>query len=85
MLCLLLLPFRLIAALVFGVLMLPFLIIRTILKLLAAILLLPLLLLFGFAVLLIGGAALLIPLIPILMLGLLCWAILRWGSRAAPI
>jgi len=66
--CLLTLPFRLL----FGILFLPFLLLRFFLKLVAAIVLLPLFLFVGFILLLVGGVALLFavlaPLIPLALL-----------------
>ena len=78
MLWLLLLPLRLAFGLVFGVLLLPFFIVRVVLKLAVGLLLLPIVLLAVLVGLLVAGTlsfAVLIPLAPLFVVLLLAWAL----------
>ena len=97
MIWLLLLPFRLLLGVVFGLLALPlvilllpfalllwlpFAILRFTLKLALGILVLPIV---GIAMILglvVGGIALLVPLIPLLALGFVAWAVWRMTTRS---
>ena len=95
MIWLLLLPFRLLFGVVFGLvalpfvilllplallLWLPFAILRFTLKLAFAILVLPIVAIATIVGLLVGGVALLIPLIPLLALAFVAWAVWRMMS-----
>jgi hypothetical protein len=95
MLWLVLLPFRLLFAVVFGLvalpvalvilpfallLWLPFLLLKVVFRVAAGLILLPLIIAGGLLGLVLGGvaiAALFIPLVPLLLLALLAWALLR--------
>src|SRR5438034_11692034 len=83
MLWLLTLPFKL----VLGLFLLPFLILRIVLKVLVAIVLLPIVLVVGFLFVVLGGLALvfavLAPLVPFILLALLVAAIVKLASRPA--
>jgi len=93
MIWLLLLPFRLLFGIVFGlmalplvilllpsalVLWLPFAILRLTLKLAFGILVLPIVAI----AILVGGVALLVPLLPLLLLAFVAWAVWRMMSRS---
>jgi len=93
MIWLLLLPFRLLFGVVFGlmalpfvilllpfalVLWLPFAILRFTLKLAVGILVLPIVAI----AMLVGGLALLVPLLPLLALAFVAWAVWRMMSRS---
>jgi hypothetical protein len=97
MIWLLLLPFRLLFGVVFGLvalpfvilllpfallLWLPFAILRFTLKLALGILVLPIVAIAMILGLLVGGVALLLPLIPLLALGFVGWAVWRMMSRS---
>lgn len=80
MLWLLVLPFRLAFGLVFGVLFLPFLLVRAVLKLVFGLIMLPFVLLAGFVGLLIAAALFsvaMIPLAPLAIVAFLIWAVVR--------
>ena len=86
MLCLLTLPFHL----ALGILFLPFLLIRVVIKTLVALIMIPIALIVaavcGGAVLLIVGLVLAIPLLPFAFAALFVWAIVKLAtphSRAA--
>ena len=78
------LPFKL----VFGLLLLPFLVLRTLLKVLAATIVLPIVLLVGFLALVIGGfafvLAILAPLVPLALVALLLVAIVKLARHRLP-
>ncbi|HEX7794106.1 MAG TPA: hypothetical protein VF456_07135 [Vicinamibacterales bacterium] len=95
MIWLLLLPFRLLFGVVFGLVALPFVILllpfallfwlpfailRFTLKLALGILVLPIVAIAMVLGLLVGGIALLVPLIPLLALGFVAWAVWRMMS-----
>jgi hypothetical protein len=97
MIWLLLLPFRLLFGVVFGLLALPFVILllpfalllwlpfailRFTLKLALGIVVLPIVAIAMVLGLLVGGIALLVPLIPLLALGFVAWAVWRMMSRS---
>jgi len=83
MLCLLLLPFQL----MFGLLFLPFLLLRAVLKLLTALILLPIVLAVAVAGLVIAGLAfsfaVLLPLLPFAAAALVIWAIVKLAAHPA--
>jgi hypothetical protein len=102
MIWLLLLPFRLLFGVVFGLLALPFVILflplvlllwlpfailRLALKLIVGIVVLPIVAVVTFAGLLIGGvalaAAIFVPLIPLLLLAFVIWAVWRMTQGPA--
>ena len=82
MLCLLLLPFHLL----FGLFLLPFVVLRAAFKLLAAIVLLPIVLAFAGAAVLVGALAfslaVLVPLLPLAVLALVIWGIVKLAHPA---
>ena len=97
MIWLLLLPFRLLFGVVFGLvalpfvvlllpfalfLWLPFAILRFTLKLAFGILVLPFIVIAMMVGLLVGGVALFVPLIPLLALAFVAWAVWRMMSRS---
>jgi hypothetical protein len=83
---LLLLPIHLAFALVFGVFMLPFLILRFVFKLLAALIVFPFVILFVVAAALVAVVAMLFailaPLLPFAVIALLIYAVMRHSPAA---
>ena len=88
MISLLLLPFKLAFCLVFGVLFLPFLILRGIIKLAVALFVLPLVAFFVFAVFAVVAMTfafvVLLPLIPFAIALFLVFAVVRLASHPRP-
>src|SRR5262249_4896017 len=80
MLSLIFLPVRLACALVFAVLLFPFHLVRFILKVVGTIVILPIVLFLAFAVLFVGGLALLVP---FAVLGCFAWMLMRLFSHPA--
>jgi hypothetical protein len=84
---LLLLPFRLVFGLLFGILLLPFVLLRAALKVAAALILLPVVFALLLVALIVGGIGfwlvMLVPVLPIAVLALFLWAISRLFARPA--
>jgi hypothetical protein len=98
MIWLLLLPFRLLFGVVFGVLALPFVILllpfalllwlpfallRLTLKVIVGLVIFPIAAVIALVALLVGGIAIAVPLIPLLVLGFCAWAVWRLVSGPA--
>jgi hypothetical protein len=89
MLRLLLFPIWLPFAILFAVLLVPFLLLRFLFKLALGLLILPFVLVFGVLALVLGLAAgafalsfaILIPLLPIALVGVVIWGVVRLFSR----
>jgi hypothetical protein len=84
---LLLLPFRLVFGLLFGILVLPFFLLRAAVKVAAALILLPVVFALLLVALIVGGIGfwlvMLVPVLPLAVLALFLWAISRLFTRPA--
>lgn len=84
---LLLLPFRLVFGLLFGILLLPFFLLRAAVKVAAALILFPVVFALLLVALIVGGIGfwlvMLVPVLPIAVLALFLWTISRLFARPA--
>jgi hypothetical protein len=84
---LLLLPFRLVFGLLFGILLLPFFLLRAAVKVAAALILFPVVFAFLLVALIVGGIGfwlvMLVPVLPLAVLALFLWTISRLFARPA--
>jgi len=84
---LLLLPFRLVFGVLFGILLLPLIILRGAVKVAAALIFFPVLLALLLVALIVGGIGfwlvMLVPVVPLAVLALLLWAVSRLFARPA--
>jgi hypothetical protein len=84
---LLLLPFRLVFGLLFGILLLPFFLLRAAVKFAAALILIPVVVALLLVALIVGGIGfglvMLVPVLPLAVLALFLWAISRLFARPA--
>jgi len=84
---LLLLPFRLVFGLLFGILLLPLIILRGAVKVAAALIFFPVVLALLLVALIVGGIGfwlvMLVPVVPLAVLALLLWAVSRLFARPA--
>jgi hypothetical protein len=84
---LLLLPFRLVFGLLFGILLLPFFLLRAAVKVAAALILFPVVFALLLVALIVGGIGLwlvmLVPVLPLAVLAFFLWTISRLFARPA--
>jgi hypothetical protein len=84
---LLLLPFRLVFGLLFGILLLPFFLLRAAVKVAAALMLFPVVFALLLVALIVGGIGfwlvMLVPVLPLAVLALFLWTISRLFARPA--
>ena len=84
---LLLLPFRLVFGLLFGILLLPFFLLRAAVKVAAALILFPVVFALLLVALIIGGIGfwlvMLVPVLPLAVLALFLWTVSRLFARPA--
>jgi hypothetical protein len=84
---LLLLPFRLVFGLLFGILLLPFFLLRAAVKVAAALILFPVVFALLLVALIVGGIGfwlvMLVPVLPLAVLALFLWTISRLFARPA--
>jgi hypothetical protein len=84
---LLLLPFRLVFGLLFGILLLPFFLLRAAVKVAAALILFPVVFALLLVALIVGGIGfwlvMLVPVLPLAVLALFLWTVSRLFARPA--
>jgi hypothetical protein len=84
---LLLLPFRLVFGLLFGILLLPFFLLRAAVKVAAALILFPVVFALLMVALIVGGIGfwlvMLVPVLPLAVLALFLWTVSRLFARPA--
>ena len=84
---LLLLPFRLVVGLLFGILLLPFFLLRAAVKVAAALILFPVVFALLLVALIVGGIGfwlvMLVPVLPLAVLALFLWTVSRLFARPA--
>jgi hypothetical protein len=84
---LLLLPFRLVFGLLFGILLLPFFLLRAAVKVAAALILFPVIFALLLVALIVGGIGfwlvMLVPVLPLAVLALFLWTVSRLFARPA--
>ena len=84
---LLLLPFRLVFGLLFGILLLPFFLLRAAVKVVAALILFPVVFALLLVALIVGGIGfwlvMLVPVLPLVVLALFLWTASRLFARPA--